>query len=44
MEPYKDNTFIARWQDRTLDADAYVYFSTNIEGKIRLQKNLERNL
>jgi CubicO group peptidase (beta-lactamase class C family) len=29
---YKGNTFIARWDDRSLDADAFVLFSKGIEG------------
>ena len=31
--PYKGNTLIVRWTNRSLDADAYVIFSTNMEGK-----------
>ncbi len=31
--PYKGNTFIAKWDDRTLDADAYVMFSLDYSGK-----------
>jgi len=31
--PYKGNTLIVRWTDRSLDADAYVIFSTDMEGK-----------
>ena len=30
---YKGNTFIARWDDRSLDADAFVSFTTDIDGK-----------
>jgi len=31
--PYKGNTLIVRWTDRSLDADAFVIFSTDMEGK-----------
>jgi CubicO group peptidase (beta-lactamase class C family) len=31
--PYKGNTLIVRWTDRSLDADAYVVFSTDMDGK-----------
>jgi hypothetical protein len=31
--PYKGNTLIVRWTDRSMDADAYVIFSTDMEGK-----------
>ena len=27
LEPYLGNTFVARWNDRTLEGDAYVTFS-----------------
>lgn len=30
---YKGNTFIVKWNDRTLDADAFVMFTLNQEGK-----------
>ncbi|MEO5967347.1 MAG: serine hydrolase [Ferruginibacter sp.] len=30
---YKGNTFIVKWDNRSLDADAYVVFSLNKEGK-----------
>lgn len=30
---YKGNTFIAKWNDRSLDADAYVIFSLDKNGK-----------
>ena len=33
LYPYKGNTLIVRWTDRSLDADAYVMFSTDKEGK-----------
>ena len=31
--PYKGNTLIVRWSDRSLDADAYVMFTTDMDGK-----------
>jgi len=31
--PYKGNTLIVRWNDRSMDADAYVMFSTDMDGK-----------
>ena len=31
--PYKGNTLIVRWNDRTMDADAFVMFSTDMDGK-----------
>jgi len=31
--PYKGNTLIARWTDRSMDADAFVMFSTDKDGK-----------
>ncbi|MDD4646475.1 MAG: DUF3471 domain-containing protein, partial [Bacteroidales bacterium] len=30
---YKGNTFIVRWNDRSMDADAYVLFQTGFDGK-----------
>lgn len=30
---YKGNTFVAKWNDRSLDADAFVKFSLDTEGK-----------
>ena len=33
LQYYKGNTFIARWDDRSFDADAYVMFSLDMEGK-----------
>ncbi len=33
MLPYKGNTFIVKWNDRSLDADAYVIFDLDNEGK-----------
>lgn len=34
LEHWQQDTFIARWQDRTLDADAYLTFSLDPEGKV----------
>jgi CubicO group peptidase (beta-lactamase class C family) len=31
--PYKGNTLIVRWTDRTMDADAYLMFTTDMDGK-----------
>jgi hypothetical protein len=31
--PYKGNTFIAKWTDRSMDADAFVMFSADNDGK-----------
>ncbi len=33
ITPYKSNTFIVRWTDRSFDADAYVMFSLDRNGK-----------
>ena len=33
MLPYKGNTFIVKWNDRSMDADAYVMFSLDNSGK-----------
>lgn len=33
MFPYKGNTFIVKWGDRSLDADAYVMFDLDSQGK-----------
>ncbi|MES2329529.1 MAG: serine hydrolase [Bacteroidota bacterium] len=33
MLPYKGSTFIAKWIDRSMDADAYVMFSLDADGK-----------
>ncbi|HVY76675.1 MAG TPA: DUF3471 domain-containing protein, partial [Puia sp.] len=30
---YKANTFIVKWNDRSMDADAYVMFSLNENGQ-----------
>jgi len=34
MTPVGTNLFVVRWDDRTLDADAYVRFSTDFGGRI----------
>lgn len=34
LEHYQHNTFIVRWQDRTLEADAFINFNLNEEGGI----------
>ena len=31
--PYKDNMFIVKWRDRSMDADAFVIFSKEKDGK-----------
>jgi len=33
LQYYKGNTFIARWDDRSFDADAYVMFTLDMNGK-----------
>jgi hypothetical protein len=33
MFPYKGNTFIVKWGDRSMDADAYVMFDLDNEGR-----------
>ena len=35
MQYYAGNTFIVRWDDRTLDADAFAVFSLDMDGKPR---------
>jgi hypothetical protein len=34
LEHYQHNTFIVRWDDRTLEADAFVNFNLNPDGSI----------
>lgn len=34
MEPFRYNTFIVRWDDRTLKADAYVRFGLGFDGTV----------
>jgi CubicO group peptidase (beta-lactamase class C family) len=31
--PYKGNTFVVKWRDRSMDADAFVHFSLDEEGR-----------
>ncbi len=38
LEPWQYETFVARWRDRTLNADAYVTFYIGPEGKIESVK------
>ncbi|HEX7154661.1 MAG TPA: serine hydrolase [Thermoanaerobaculia bacterium] len=38
LEHWQHDTFIARWRDRTLNADAYVTFSLNPDGSIAVMK------
>jgi len=33
LYPYKGNTLIVRWTDRTMDADAFAMFTTDMDGK-----------
>ena len=33
MLPYTGNTFVVKWDDRSMDADAYVLFALDFEGK-----------
>lgn len=33
MFPFKGNTYIVKWNDRSMDADSYVMFSLDYEGK-----------
>lgn len=33
MFPYKGSTFIVKWTDRSMDADAFVMFNLNADGK-----------
>jgi hypothetical protein len=34
MEHWQHNTWVVRWHDRTLRADAYITFSLNPDGSI----------
>ena len=34
LEHWQHDTFVARWRDRTLNADAFVYFALNPDGTI----------
>ena len=33
MFPYKANSFIVRWDDRSMDADAFVNFQLDVDGR-----------
>jgi len=33
MFPYKGNSFVVKWRDRSMDADAFVIFSLDMDGK-----------
>ena len=33
MFPYKGNSFVVKWRDRSMDADAFVIFALDMEGK-----------
>jgi Domain of unknown function (DUF3471) len=33
MFPYKGNTYVVKWMDRSMDADAFTIFSLDSEGK-----------
>lgn len=35
LEPLAGNTFIVRWDNRKLEADAYVHFETDAAGRIK---------
>jgi CubicO group peptidase (beta-lactamase class C family) len=35
MFPYKGNTFVVKWRDRSMDADAYVMFDLDENGKAK---------
>ncbi|HEY8587780.1 MAG TPA: serine hydrolase [Rhodanobacter sp.] len=35
MTPWQHDTFVVRWDDRTLNADAFVSFSLDVDGRIR---------
>ncbi|WP_445146745.1 serine hydrolase [Dyella sp. Tek66A03] len=35
MEPWQHDTFIVRWDDRSLNADAFVSFTLDADGKVR---------
>ncbi len=40
LEPWQYDTFISRWRDRSLAADAFVYFSLKPDGSIEQMKML----
>ena len=33
IRPYKANTFVAKWTERSFDADAYIMFNMDRKGK-----------
>ncbi len=35
MEPWQHDTFIVRWDDRALNADAFVNFALDVDGHVR---------
>jgi CubicO group peptidase (beta-lactamase class C family) len=35
LEPWQHDTFVARWDDRALNADAFVSFALDADGKVR---------
>ncbi|MHA6203950.1 serine hydrolase [Dyella soli] len=35
MEPWQHDTFIVRWDDRSMNADAFVSYSLDADGKVR---------
>jgi hypothetical protein len=35
MTPWQNDSFTVRWDDRSLDADAFVDFSLDMDGRIR---------
>jgi hypothetical protein len=35
LEHWQQDTFVARWPDRSMDADAYVSFALGPDGKVR---------
>ena len=35
MTPWQNDSFTVRWDDRSLDADAFVDFSLDMDGKVR---------
>jgi hypothetical protein len=38
LEPWQYDTFVARWRDRSLNADAYVTFALKPDGSIDQMK------
>jgi hypothetical protein len=35
MEPWSHDTFLVKWDDRSLNGDAFVTFSLDVDGNIR---------